>query len=238
MRWILGPPLVFLILVIPAIAQESSTPPVEVQLVKVRNIVEEMDWLDGSSGRGKIEVFFGKTTWYQHRGTSLEKVADGRVAWILARHQERSSGYDSSQSIPAMKIQIQAVVVGPFEPPELTEKQKLAKVQWFRGKLKKSGNKNYSIDDVLMQAGSDRPVLEIRATKLEKLVEGGKKAPLRKGALVQVKGFALPVDRIDPAVRPEKARKKIDAALAAIAVHVLDPRFPKKENEVILGRAK
>ena len=222
-----------------AAQEDFGTQKVEETLVKIRSLVNEMNWIDGSAGRGKIEVFRrSHTTYFQHQRASLEEVADGREAWILARHQERQSGYESGQSIPPMMIQVQAMVVGSFDPPPLTEKQKEAKVKWHSGKLSKSGNKNFTLGGVLMQAGANRPVLNIEPKKFDQLIEGGKKAPLRKGALIQVKGVALPVDQLNPEKRPEKARKKIDTALAATQIHVIDPRFPKKENEIILGRAK
>ena len=226
-------------LVSPALAQEDETYPEVEKLIKVRTIVNELRWIDGSAGREKVEIFRrAHTQYFQHQSAELDQVADGREAWILARKQAKQDGYEAGQSIPEMLIQVQAIVVGPYEPPKLTEKQELAKVKWVSGRLAKRGNKNYTLGGVLMQAGANRPVLKIEKKKFDELIEGGKKAPLRKGALLQVRGAGLPVDRLNPEKRPEKARKKIDTALAATQIHVINPRFPKKENEIILGRAK
>ncbi len=163
-----------------------------------------------------------------HSVKTIAKLQSGMDVHVLCRFQERVNGEGTGDSLDEQYASISAIVQGPFRPPALTKKQKLAKLKWKRGVLQQSGKgTRHSLDGVNMQVGID---------KIAFVVTPGPNTPLKKGSLVRV--WSWP--EATPATDDKKEARRLGRMIhsRAGAVELLARRAPNKDYAIVLGTAK
>ena len=197
--------------------------------VTCRKVDFEEKLLEAKAGREKLELTYDESTrWLVHEAKKLEEVAEaGLGVAVLARRQGAQNLGAGRGNSPAMIVQVQAMIAGPFTPPKLTDKQREKKFEWIRGPLLRSGTTHYALGDTLIQVGGDRVVVTVVRKKTEEIAK--KRTALRKGATMRIEGEKQPPEETE-GKKPGPTRVTVEK------VEILNPRAGKKEYPILYPR--
>ena len=224
------------LIILPAFADEPTGAERFHSVVACSKVFAEEGRIEARAGGKTVElVGAAAAAWREHTVVRLDRLEAGSIIHVLARKQASQTAPGGSTISPRY-ISVSAIVAGEFTPPPLAPSQAEAKLEWVSGPIGRIDGKEFTLANILLQAGADRLCISIVSRTFPEVTAAAEKSRplLDKGTQLRASGRpAAPAEAAD-----EPAKKKAPPRIALERAEILAREFPAKEYAMILGTAK